>query len=120
VLNRHSWKKSGRRSIVSLTRVRRGLDHFRKEGAKLVPEPTAPWEWSCGFHPGSRPGEHQSDTAATFEDARADFERAWRKVAWVSILSAKRLTTLGTAPRLCNGGQGGTVQAECTANDPIQ
>ena len=22
-------------------------------------------------------GEHQSDTAATFEDARADFERAW-------------------------------------------
>ncbi len=42
MLNRQSWKKSGRRSIVSLTRVRRRLDHFRKEGAKLVPEPTAP------------------------------------------------------------------------------
>jgi hypothetical protein len=36
------------------------------------------WEWSCGFYPGSHPGEHQSDTAATFEDARADFESAWR------------------------------------------
>jgi len=26
----------------------------------------------------SDPGEHQSDTAATFEDARADFECAWQ------------------------------------------
>jgi hypothetical protein len=24
------------------------------------------------------PGEHQSGTAATFEEARADFERAWQ------------------------------------------
>src|SRR6266576_4589279 len=28
--------------------------------------------------PGSHPGEHQSDTAATFEEARADFETAWK------------------------------------------
>jgi hypothetical protein len=24
------------------------------------------------------PGEHQSDTTATFEEARADFEHAWQ------------------------------------------
>jgi len=42
------------------------------------PFDTDPWEWSCGFYPGSHPGEHRSDTAATFEDARADFERAWQ------------------------------------------
>jgi hypothetical protein len=41
------------------------------------PHDTNPWEWSCGFYPGSHPREHQSDTAATFEQARADFERAW-------------------------------------------
>ena len=41
------------------------------------PFDTDPWEWSCGFYPGSHPREHQSDTAATFEQARADFERAW-------------------------------------------
>jgi hypothetical protein len=34
------------------------------------PHDTDPWEW--------HPGEHQSDTAATFDDARADFERAWQ------------------------------------------
>ena len=32
---------------------------------------------NCGFYPGSHPREHQSDTAATFDDARVDFERAW-------------------------------------------
>jgi hypothetical protein len=42
------------------------------------PHDTDPWEWNCGFYPGSLPGEHQSDTAPTFEEARADFERAWR------------------------------------------
>jgi hypothetical protein len=30
------------------------------------------------FLSGSHPGEHQSDTAATFDDARADFERTWQ------------------------------------------
>jgi hypothetical protein len=45
------------------------------------PFDTDPWEWSCGFYPGSHPGEHQSDTAASFAEARADFEKAWR-VFW--------------------------------------
>ena len=42
------------------------------------PHDTDPWEWSCGFYPGSRPDEIQSGTSATFEDARADFASAWK------------------------------------------
>jgi hypothetical protein len=41
------------------------------------PHDTEPWEWRCGFYPGSRPGECRSGTAATFDEARADFEGAW-------------------------------------------
>jgi hypothetical protein len=41
------------------------------------PHDTDPWQWSCGFHPGSHAGEHTNGTAPTFEAARADFERAW-------------------------------------------
>jgi hypothetical protein len=32
----------------------------------------------CGFYPDSRPGERTSGTAETFDQARADFEAAWR------------------------------------------
>ena len=42
------------------------------------PHDTEPWEWICGFYPGSRPGEIQSGTSATFEDARAEFANAWK------------------------------------------
>jgi hypothetical protein len=42
------------------------------------PHDTHPWEWCCGFYPGSYPGEHQNGTAATFDDARAQFEQAWQ------------------------------------------
>jgi hypothetical protein len=42
------------------------------------PHDTDPWEWGCGFYPGSHPGEHQTGTAATLNDARAQFEQAWR------------------------------------------
>jgi hypothetical protein len=41
-----------------------------------IPHDEDPWEWACGFYPGSQPGEHQSGTAATFDEARADFEHA--------------------------------------------
>jgi hypothetical protein len=37
-----------------------------------------PWEWHCGFYPGSKPGEHQNGTAATLDEARGDFESAWK------------------------------------------
>jgi len=36
------------------------------------PHDEDPWEWSCGFYPGSQPGEQQNGTAATFDEARAD------------------------------------------------
>jgi hypothetical protein len=42
------------------------------------PHDEDPWEWHCGFYPGSHPDEHQSGTAASFGEARADFEQAWR------------------------------------------
>jgi hypothetical protein len=42
------------------------------------PASTDSWEWTCGFYPGSQPGEHRHGTAATFDQARADFEGAWR------------------------------------------
>src|SRR5205823_1795227 len=33
----------------------------------------------CGFYPGSDPGEQTGGTAATFEQARADFEVDWKR-----------------------------------------
>jgi hypothetical protein len=42
------------------------------------PHDTETWEWRCGFYPGSRPGECQNGTAASFDEARRDFEVAWR------------------------------------------
>jgi hypothetical protein len=47
--------------------------------ARRIGQPLAldPWQWSCGFYPGSHPGEHQGGTAQTFDQARADFEAAW-------------------------------------------
>ena len=35
------------------------------------------WVWFCGFYPGSNPGEQTNGTAATFDAARAAFEKAW-------------------------------------------
>jgi hypothetical protein len=42
------------------------------------PANTDSWKWTCGFYPGSQPGEHRHGTGATFDQARADFEAAWR------------------------------------------
>jgi hypothetical protein len=42
------------------------------------PFDTDPWEWICGFYPGCEPGEHQNATAATFDQARAEFDVAWQ------------------------------------------
>jgi hypothetical protein len=42
------------------------------------PHDTEPWEWRCGFYPGSHPGECSSGTAETFDQARAEFEEAWQ------------------------------------------
>jgi len=48
------------------------------------PHDEDPWEWRCGFYPSSHPGEHQDGTAASFDEARSDFEAAWK------VFSAKR------------------------------
>jgi hypothetical protein len=40
------------------------------------PHDSDPWQWRCGFYPGSRPGDFTSGTAETFDQARADFEAA--------------------------------------------
>ncbi len=34
--------------------------------------------FACGFYPGSHPSECTDGTAATFDEARADFEVAWQ------------------------------------------
>jgi hypothetical protein len=41
-----------------------------------IPHDEDPWGWSCGFYPGSHPGECTNGTAATFDQARAEFESA--------------------------------------------
>ena len=43
-----------------------------------IPHDEDPWEWHCGFYPGSHPGERQDGTAASFDEARSDFEAAWK------------------------------------------
>jgi hypothetical protein len=43
-----------------------------------IPRDQAPWGWTCGFYPGSHPGECTNGTGATLDQARAGFEAAWR------------------------------------------
>jgi hypothetical protein len=38
------------------------------------------WQWGCGFYPGMGPGQSRDGTAADFDQARADFEAAWRQI----------------------------------------
>jgi hypothetical protein len=42
-----------------------------------APPSSDPWQWCCGFYPGSEPGEQRYGTSASFETARAAFEAAW-------------------------------------------
>jgi hypothetical protein len=48
------------------------------------PHNTDPWQWTCGFYPGSHPREHQTGTSETFDQARSEFEAAW------AVFSSKR------------------------------
>ena len=43
-----------------------------------IPHDEDLWGWSCGFSPGSHAGECTNGVAATFYQARADFEAAGR------------------------------------------
>jgi hypothetical protein len=42
-----------------------------------IPFDEDPWGWNCGFYPGTEPHQDSDGTAATFDQARADFEVAW-------------------------------------------
>src|SRR3977135_1325846 len=42
------------------------------------PFDTDPWEWTCGFYPGSHPRECTNGTSETFDQARADFDATWQ------------------------------------------
>ena len=43
-----------------------------------IPFDEDPWGWACGFYPGCHPREQTHGTAATFDQARGEFEQAWR------------------------------------------
>jgi hypothetical protein len=43
-----------------------------------IPPDEDPWGWACGFYPGSHPGECTDGAAATLDQARVEFEDAWR------------------------------------------
>jgi hypothetical protein len=43
-----------------------------------IPNDQPRWGWTCGFYPGSHPGECTGGAAATLDEARAAFEAAWR------------------------------------------
>jgi hypothetical protein len=43
-----------------------------------IPSGQPAWGWTCGFYPGSHPGDCSSGVADTFDLARAGFEAAWR------------------------------------------
>ena len=47
----------------------------------IGPNAASQWQWLCGFYPGSHPGEQRGGTAGTFDQARADFEKAWQMFA---------------------------------------
>jgi hypothetical protein len=43
-----------------------------------IPPGEDPWGSACGFYPGCHPREQAHGTAATFDQARAEFDEAWR------------------------------------------
>jgi hypothetical protein len=76
------------------------------------PHDEDPWEWLCGFYPGSEPGEQTNGTGASFQEAREGFEEAWR------TFSARRTPADYQAWRdrgeIC---QVGSRQTDAVAND---
>jgi hypothetical protein len=45
-----------------------------------VPVDEDQWGWSCGFYPTSHRDLEEDGTASTFEQARFEFEVAWRRL----------------------------------------
>jgi DNA-binding transcriptional ArsR family regulator len=61
-----------------------------------MPPGEDPWGWACGFYPGSQPGECTDGTAPTFDQARVEFEDAWR------VFLSRQTETGGDAPAIKN------------------
>jgi hypothetical protein len=45
-----------------------------------VPVDVDQWGWSCSFYPRTQPRQDSAGTAETFEQAKVDFETAWREL----------------------------------------
>jgi hypothetical protein len=45
-----------------------------------VPGCVDQWGWACGFYPASHSGVRADGNAKSFDEARADFEAAWRQL----------------------------------------
>lgn len=45
-----------------------------------VPNGVEQWGWRLGFYPGTPVGYDEGGTGATFEECRASFEKAWRRL----------------------------------------
>jgi hypothetical protein len=62
---------------IAVKRSRQGgVNRTQRAG---VPVDVDQWQWSCGFYPGLRPGQHRYGTAASFEEARlVEFEADWK------------------------------------------
>jgi hypothetical protein len=45
-----------------------------------VPVHVDQWQWNCGFYPVSHRGDRENGTAPDFDQARAEFEAAWRRL----------------------------------------
>jgi hypothetical protein len=43
-----------------------------------TPNATEEWRWQCGFYPGCNASEHRAGSAPSFDQARSNFESAWR------------------------------------------
>ena len=43
-----------------------------------LPNAADAWQWTCGFYPGSHPGELRGGIEPTFDQAREAFAAAWR------------------------------------------
>lgn len=54
------------------------VGHIGKQAG--VPNHADQWGWTCGFQPGCHAGEHSNGTAASFEEARDAFQRAWHRL----------------------------------------
>jgi hypothetical protein len=55
------------------------VGHIGKQ--TCVPLNVEQWGWYCGYQPGCDPGEAKSGTAATFDDVKTEFQKAWDRLA---------------------------------------